>query len=88
MAYDKEALRALIAVDDAKRHELLARGGNRGTDWFKAIWPYGVTTNTGEPTLETMSQSYDMSAISDAQLEAILKGAGLRSYILSQAMVA
>ena len=88
MAYDKTALKALITLSAAEVQTILDAGGNRGMQWFRAMWPYGVTTSTGDPTLATMAQAYDMSLITDAQLEAILNVVGPRHPNLNQVTVA
>jgi hypothetical protein len=83
MAYDKTGLRRSVAISADERDALLASGGQRGFDFFKRIWQFGLTTSTGKPTLATMVQTYDCSAATDKQIEDIL-ACGVRAATMNQ----
>lgn len=88
MAYDKNAIKATIAISADDRDAILAAGGLRGMTWFRSLWPFGVTTSTGDPTLATMVQTYDTSLATDAQIQAILQPSTVRASNLNQITVA
>ena len=88
MAYDKTALKALITLSAAEVVTIRAAAGSRDMQWFRALWPYGVTTSTGDPTVATMAQAYDLSLATDAQLEDVLDAVGPRTSNLNILTVA
>jgi len=83
MAYDKAGIKAVVAISAAERDTILAAGGTRGFDFFKRLWPWGVTTNTGAPTLATMVQTYDTTLADGPELELILT-CGVRTATMNQ----